>query len=66
MGDLHMTQNELQTPAPELNNINAFNEKMYRLGYEDAQNKRKFGESLQVEATSYTVNDIQVEQLKLF
>ena len=55
-----------ETKAPELNSQTALLEKMYRLGYEDAQNKRGYGESVRQETNKFTYNNQEVEQLTLF
>lgn len=54
------------TKQQELTTMDAFNEKMYRLGFEDAENKRGFGESLRQESTTYEYQGQKVEQLTLF
>lgn len=55
-----------ETKAPELNSQTALLEKMYRLGYEDAQNNRGYGESVRQETNKFTYNNQEVEQLTLF
>lgn len=50
----------------ELNGYNALLEKMYRLGYEDAKNKRAYGESIKQESNKYEYQGQKVEQLALF
>lgn len=55
-----------ETKAPELNSQTALQEKMYRLGYEDAKNNREFGESIKEETNVFTYNKQEVEQLTLF
>lgn len=55
-----------ETKATELNSQTALQEKMYRLGYEDAQNNRGYGESVRQETNKNTYNNQEVEQLTLF
>lgn len=38
---------------------------MYRLGYEDAKNKKGYGHSLEEEAKQFKVNEEVYEQLEL-
>lgn len=55
-----------ETKAPDLNNMTALCERMYRLGFEDAKNKKAFGESLQGEDTTFVYQGQEMEQLTLF
>lgn len=55
-----------ETKAPELNSQTALQEKMYRMGYEDAENKREYGESIRQETNKSTYNNQEMEQLTLF
>lgn len=55
-----------ETETLELNSQTALLEKMYRLGYEDAQNNRGYGESVRQETNKNTYNNQEVEQLTLF
>ena len=55
-----------ETETLELNSQTALLEKMYRLGYEDAQNNRGYGESVKAQPNKFTYNKQEVEQLTLF
>lgn len=55
-----------ETKALELNSQTALQEKMYRMGYEDAENKREYGESVRQETNKFTYNNQEMEQLTLF
>lgn len=57
---------EKETTAQEWDSLTELEEKMYRLGYEDAKNNREFGESMKEESNVFTYNNQEMEQLTLF
>lgn len=55
-----------QSTKTEFTSEKALMEKMYRLGYEDAKNKKEYGKSLQEESNTFNYQGKQMEQLTLF
>lgn len=55
-----------QSTNTELTSQLELQEKMYRLGYEDAKNNREFGESVKAQPNKFTYNKEELEQLTLF